>query len=477
MNTVQLFIGGRWVDSADAATLVVTDPATGKPVSRVARASIDDAECAVAAAVSGFHAWRDRPARERSVVLRKAADLLETRSEEIARLITSEQGKPLAESRAEVASSADVTRWFADEGQRVYGRVIPARRSGVVPMALREPAGVVAAFTPWNYPVAQAVRKVAAALATGCSVVLKGAEEAPSSVAAMVAAFADAGLPSGALNLLFGEPAQISGFLVPHPTIRVVTFTGSTAVGKSLSALAGAHMKRATMELGGHAPAIVCADADVASAACLLASHKFHNAGQSCIAPTRILVEAPVYDEFVEHFVHAARNIQVGAGTDASVQMGPLANIRRKEAMQRLSDDAVRCGAILLAGGEPASGGSGFFWQPTVLSQVPVHAAAMNEEPFGPVALVNSFDRLDDAIAEANRLPYGLAAYAFTRSQLSASRIAAETEAGMVSINDYGLAYAEVPFNGIKDSGYGSEGGPEALESFLNTKFVSQTHL
>jgi succinate-semialdehyde dehydrogenase / glutarate-semialdehyde dehydrogenase len=476
MKTVQLFIDGRWVDSADAETLVVTDPATGEPVSRVARADTSDAECAVAAAVSGFHAWRSRSARERSVVLRKAADLLEARSEEIARLITSEQGKPLAESRAELASSADVTRWFADEGQRVYGRVVPARRSGVLPVVLREPAGVVAAFTPWNYPVAQAVRKVAAALATGCSVVLKGAEEAPSSVAAMVAAFAEAGLPSGALNLVFGEPAKISGFLIPHRAVSVVTFTGSTAVGKSLSALAGAHMKRVTMELGGHAPAIVCADADVASAARLLASHKFHNAGQSCIAPTRILVEAPVRDEFVEHFVRAARDIQVGAGAEASVQMGPLANIRRQEAMRRLTEDAVRCGAVLLAGGEPAPS-RGFFWQPTVLAQVPVHAAAMNEEPFGPVALVNSFNTLEDAIAEANRLPYGLAAYAFTRSQLGASRLAAEIEAGMVSINDYGLAYAEVPFNGIKDSGYGSEGGPEALESFLNTKFVSQTHL
>jgi succinate-semialdehyde dehydrogenase/glutarate-semialdehyde dehydrogenase len=306
--------------------------------------------------------------------------------------------------------------------------------------------------------------------------VLKGAEEAPSSIAALVKAFEDAGLPPGTLNLLFGNPAEISAFLIPHAEVRVISFTGSTEVGKRLASMAGAHMKRVTMELGGHAPAIVCADADVASAAAMLAGHKFHNAGQSCIAPTRILVDDAVFDSFMEPFLAAVRDIRVGPGFDDAFTMGPLANGRRIDAMARLTADALERRAKLRAGGEAAAG-AGFFWQPTVLSEVPRDAAAMHEEPFGPIALVNRFGSLDEAIAEANRLPYGLAAYAFTRSQRTASRLAAEVQAGMISINDYGLAYAEVPFNGIKDSGYGSEGGIEAMESFLHTKFVSQTHL
>jgi succinate-semialdehyde dehydrogenase/glutarate-semialdehyde dehydrogenase len=476
LDKVSLFIDGVWRDATGEGSLDVLDPAVGEPVARVAKAQVPDAEASVAAASRGFSVWRHWPARDRAALLRRAADLLDERLPQIAALITREQGKPLAEARSEVGNSADVTRWFAEEAQRVYGRLIPPRRAGVWPMAMREPAGIAAALTPWNYPVAQAVRKVAAALAAGCTVVLKGAEEAPSSVAALVASFADAGLPPGVLNLLFGEPAEISSFLISHPDVRVISFTGSTAVGKRLAADAGAQMKRVTMELGGHAPAIVCADADLRSAASMLASHKFHNAGQSCIAPTRILVDAKVHDPFLDLFVAAAREIRVGRGTDESVTMGPLANGRRVEAMRRLTADAMDHGAKLLAGGEAAPG-TGFFWQPTILVDVPASAEAMNEEPFGPLAIVNRFSSLDDAIGEANRLRYGLAAYGFTRSQNSAARLASELETGMVSLNDYGLAYAEVPFNGVKDSGYGGEGGTEALESFLNTKFVSQTHL
>jgi succinate-semialdehyde dehydrogenase/glutarate-semialdehyde dehydrogenase len=476
METVRLCIDGVWSAALDGGTLPVRDPATCEAVARVAKAGTADAEIAVAAAARAFDKWRETPARERSALLRRAASLLADRSAEIAGLITREQGKPLTEAQSEVGNSADVAHWFAEEAQRVYGRYIPPRRAGVWPIAMREPAGVVAALTPWNYPVAQAVRKIAAALAAGCCVVLKGAEEAPSSIAALVKTFHDAGLPGGTLNLLFGNPAEISGLLIPHPDVRVISFTGSTEVGKRLASMAGAHMKRVTMELGGHAPAIVCADADIPSAAAMLASHKFHNAGQSCIAPTRILVDDAVFDPFMEAFIAAVRGIHVGSGSDPSVTMGPLANARRVEAMARLTADALERRSMLLAGGEGAPG-AGFFWLPTVLADVPRGAAAMNEEPFGPIALVNRFSTLDEAVTEANRLPYGLAAYAFSRSQRTASQLAAALQVGMVSINDYGLAYAEVPFNGIKDSGYGSEGGIEAMESFLNTKFVSQTHL
>ncbi|VTU37789.1 NAD-dependent succinate-semialdehyde dehydrogenase [Variovorax sp. PBL-E5] len=475
-DLLRLFIAGEWTQASDGATLDVHDPADSQCVARVACATRSDVERAVASAVRGFARWQATPARERSAMLDAAAERLQQRADDVARLITREQGKPLAEAHSEIRGSIEVIRWFAEEGRRVYGRVIAPRHAHTVQMAVREPVGPVAAFTPWNYPVSQAVRKVAAALAAGCSVILKGAEEAPSSVVALVEAFIDAGLPPDVLNLLFGRPADISAFLIPHPSMRAVTFTGSTAVGKQLAALAGAHMKRVTMELGGHAPAIVCADADVDHAARMLAEHKFHNAGQSCIAPTRILVEAAVFDAFCARFVEKTNSLRVGRGTDEGVTMGPLANARRVTAMRRLTDDALLVGARLLCGGEQLPG-TGAFWQPTVLANVPAGAAAMNEEPFGPLALVNRFDTLDDAVAEANRLPYGLAAYAFTRSQRKASELGSRIAAGMVTINEYGLAYAEVPFNGIKDSGFGSEGGTEALESFLNTKFISHRQL
>ncbi|GAA5233353.1 NAD-dependent succinate-semialdehyde dehydrogenase [Verticiella sediminum] len=474
--TTLLFIDGAWTLAAAGATLPVLNPATGTELARVAHAGTADIERALAAAVRGFGIWRKTPARERSRLLNIAADRLLARCDEIARLITLEQGKPVAEAQSEVRNSCEVLRWFAEEGTRVYGRLIAPRVPDTMQRVEKQPLGPVAAFTPWNYPVAQAVRKVAAALAAGCSVVLKGAEEAPASCAALVDALAEAGIPPGVLNLLYGEPAQISSYLVARPEVRKVTFTGSSAVGKQLAGLAGAHMKRVTMELGGHAPAIVCADADVEHAATLLAAHKFHNAGQSCIAPTRILVQRPVATAFTEAFVQAAAAIVTGDGSDPATVMGPLANPRRVQAMHAISNDAAAKGARLLLGGE-APARDGFFFAPTVFAEVPLNADLMNEEPFGPIAAVNGFDDLEQAIAEANRLPYGLAAYAFTRSQLTAARLADDIETGMLSVNEYGLAYAEVPFNGVKDSGYGSEGGSEAIETFLTTKFVSQRHL
>jgi succinate-semialdehyde dehydrogenase/glutarate-semialdehyde dehydrogenase len=367
-----------------------------------------------------------------------------------------------------------MVEWLAEEGRRSYGRVIPARAEGVHQYTLKEPIGPVAAFTPWNFPVNQAVRKIGAALAAGCSIILKGPEEAPASCMLLVKAFVDAGIPPGLINLVFGVPADISGHLIPHPLIKKVSFTGSVRVGKQLAAMAGAHMKRATMELGGHAPALVFADADVAGAAELLCTAKFRNAGQNCISPTRFLVQAEAYDSFVERFAALAGRVKVGPGLDPSSQMGPLVSARRLEAVEALTKDATAKGAKLVTGGKRI-GNSGFFFEPTVLTDVPPDARILSEEPFGPLATIAPFKGLDDAMAEANRLDYGLAAYAFTRSAKTAAAVASRLESGMVSVNHQGLALPETPFGGIKDSGYGSEGGIEALEAYMHTKFVSQT--
>jgi len=361
---------------------------------------------------------------------------------------------------------------FAEEARRTYGWLIPARAPGVSQIASKGPVGPVAAFTPWNFPINQAVRKISASLAAGCSIILKAPEETPASCAALVRAFLDAGVPADSLSLVFGVPAEVSAYLIPHPVIRKITFTGSTAVGKHLAALAGAHMKRVTMELGGHAPAIVCDDADIDQAIRVLAGSKFRNAGQVCVSPTRFLVQQGVYEAFRDRFVAAADALQVGDGVSHATTMGPLANPRRIDAMEALIADARDCGAKVAAGGKRI-GNRGFFFQPTVLCDVPLEARVMHDEPFGPLAIVNRFTSLDDAIVEANRLDYGLAAYGYTRSAATARRLSSEIEAGMISLNHHGLALPEVPFGGIKDSGFGTEGGREAIEAYLNTKFVS----
>jgi succinate-semialdehyde dehydrogenase/glutarate-semialdehyde dehydrogenase len=470
---VQLHINGRWVDGAKGRDLTVLNPATGDTVGSVAAADTDGLDAALDAAQQGFEAWRRVSPFERGKLMRRAAELLRARADTIAPLLTLEQGKPLAEARAEILSSADLIDWFAEEARRAYGRVVPARTEGVYQLVVREPVGPVAAFTPWNFPISQAVRKISAALAAGCSVVIKGPEEAPASCAALVAAFTDTGLPAGALNLVFGVPAEISAYLIPHPVIRKVSFTGSTAVGKQLAALAGQHMKRVTMELGGHAPAIVFDDADVAGAAKLLAAVKFRNAGQVCASPTRFLVQQQAYGRFLEDFTAAAAAIKVGDGLAEGTQMGPLANPRRVEALEGLVQDAVERGATLHLGGKRI-GNTGNFFAPTILTGTPTNARVMNEEPFGPLAVIQPFGRIEDAVTEANRLPYGLAAFAFTGSARTAQHVAAEVETGMMSINHFGLALPEVPFGGVKDSGYGSEGGSEAMDAYLNSKFVSQ---
>lgn len=469
----QLFIAGRWCDAADGRTLPVFNPATGQEIGRVAHAARADLDRALQAAQAGFETWRDMAPAERAKIMRRAAALIRERAHEIAPLITQEQGKPLAEAKAETLAAADLTEWFADEGLRVYGRIVPSRgKPELRQMVLKDPVGPVAAFTPWNFPINQVVRKVGPALAAGCSMLVKAAEETPAGPAAYIRAFADAGLPAGVLGLVYGHPAEISDYLIPHPVIRKVTFTGSTPVGKQLAALAGQHMKRVTMELGGHAPVIVCEDADIALAVKTAGAAKFRNAGQVCISPTRFLVHESIRNEFARALAQHAQGLKVGDGLAEGTQMGPLANPRRLAAMAELTQDAVRKGATVLAGGERI-GHSGNFWQPTILADVPLDARVFNDEPFGPVAAIRSFNTLDEAIAEANRLPYGLAAYAFTRSLRNADLLTRRVEVGMLWINMPAMPSAEMPFGGIKDSGYGSEGGPEALEAYVNVRSVA----
>lgn len=471
-----LFIDGAWCAGSGGRTLPVLNPATGEQIATVARAEIADLDRALAAADKGFKAWRKVSPFERYKVMRRAADLMRERAEGIARLMTMEQGKPLAEAKLELLAGADMIDWFAEEGRRSYGRVVPSRAEGVQQLVVKEPVGPVAAFTPWNFPVNQVVRKLSAAVATGCSIIIKAPEETPASPAQLVQAFIDAGVPAGVVNLVYGVPAEISEYLIASPVIRKITFTGSTPVGKHLASLAGTYMKRSTMELGGHAPAIVFEDADIERAAKLLAGAKFRNAGQVCVSPTRFLVHEKNYDRFLEVFVQTAKALKVGDGMDPSTQMGPLANARRVAAMERIVEDAVSKGAKVVTGGKRI-GERGNFFEPTVLTNVSMDARIMNDEPFGPIAPVLPFKDFDSVAAEANRLPWGLAAYAYTSSLKTANAIGAAFESGMVSINHHGLALPEIHFGGVKDSGYGSEGGADAIEAYLNTKLITQVGL
>lgn len=468
----QLFIDGLWTPAASGRWIPVENPATGAGIGKVARAGRPDLDRALAAADRAFRDWSRTAPMARARGMRRAADLLRQRADRIAALMTEEQGKPLDQANREVLAGADIIDWFAEEARRTYGQVIPAAEPGVTQLTIKEAVGPVAAFTPWNFPINQVVRKIAGALAAGCSIIVKAPEETPASPAELIRCFADAGIPPGVVNLLYGDPAEISGYLIAHPVIKKVTFTGSTAVGKHLAGLAGQHMKRVTMELGGHAPVLVFDDCDPVAAAETLAATKFRNAGQVCISPTRFLVQASVADAFTKTFVEAARAIRVGRGDDPVTQMGPLANARRLDAVERLIRDAIEHGATLETGGERI-GNEGHFFAPTVLSNVPARAAIMNEEPFGPVAVINRFTADDEAFAEANRLPYGLASYAWTHASARIQRLQEEIRAGMLSINHIGLSRPELPFGGIGDSGMGTEGGSEAIEAYLQTRLIT----
>ncbi|MCP1463216.1 succinate-semialdehyde dehydrogenase/glutarate-semialdehyde dehydrogenase [Pseudomonas sp. S3E17] len=472
MEQIPLFIGGVWRNTHPSESIPVINPATEDQIGLIAKASLADIEDAAIAAEKGFATWKQVSALDRASIMHKAANLIRERAENIALVLTAEHGKPLAEAMGEVAATADTIDWHAEEGRRAYGRVIPSRALGIHQFTLMEPIGPVVGFAPWNFPLIQAVKKVAGALAAGCSIILKGATEAPSCAVELVKAFADAGVSPGAVNLLFGDSGQISEHLIAHPSIRKVTFTGSTPVGKKLASLAGLHMKRSTMELGGHAPVIVMDDADIATAVKISVAAKYRNAGQVCVSPTRFIVHSKVFDEFVSRFVEGARAIKVGDGLDPNVTMGPMAHAGRLKATEELVADAVSHGAKLEIGGNRV-GNKGYFFEPTVLTNVPVTARAMVDEPFGPIALINSFDDIEDAIKEANRLPYGLSAYAYTRSLTSANKLFNGIESGAISINHHSVALPEHPFGGVKDSGYGTEGGPGALDAFMTTKFVS----
>lgn len=467
----KLLINGEWVDGGDQSIAVV-NPATEEVIGHVAHATNAQLEQAAQSIAKVFHIWKNVSVFDRSKIMHKAATLLRERADEIAWLLTCEQGKILKEAKIETLGAADTIDWFAEEARRTYGQIIPARADNVTQMVIKRPVGPVAAFTPWNFPINQVVRKLSAALAAGCSIVIKAPEETPASPAALVQCFIDAGVPSGVMALVFGVPAEISEFLIPHPVIEKISFTGSTVIGKHLAAIAGKHMKKATMELGGHAPVLVFDDADVDKAISIMAASKFRNAGQVCASPTRFIVQDKVYENFLDGFTKVAQSLKVGDGLNEENSMGPLANERRIPAMEKMIADAISKGAKLVCGGKRI-GNKGYFFEPTILANVSVDAKIMNEEPFGPVAIINRYNSDDDMINEANRLRYGLASFAFTKSAARVQALSSLIDAGMTSINHNGLALPEVPFGGIRDSGYGTEGGSEAINAYLDLKFVT----
>ncbi|WP_460118560.1 NAD-dependent succinate-semialdehyde dehydrogenase [Pseudomonas sp. H3_G09] len=477
MNTpydpLYLFIGGQWLTAQDRATAAVVNPATGEEIGQVPLATAEDLDHALEVARLSFDQWRQTVPDQRAKILKRAADLILERAPHIAAQMTLEEGKPLRESLDEVTRAAEYFEWFAESARRIDGRVVPANRPGVLQLVKRQAIGPVAAFTPWNFPAITPARKLSAALAAGCSVVLKPGEESPSTALALARALDDAGLPKGVLQVVFGVPDQVSSHLIASPVIRKVTFTGSVPIGRLLSARAAEGVKPITLELGGHGPVLVFADADIEKAAVEGVANRFRGTGQVCISSTRFLIQREAYAEFVAHFVAATQALKIGDGMDPQTQVGPLANPRQLAKMEQLIADAVEKGARVLAGGE-ALPGAGFFFQPTVLADVPMSARIMHEEPFGPIAILMPFDELSDGLQEANRLPYGLSAYAFTSNARTAIDVADGLEAGMIGINQYRIVATELPFGGMKESGHGSEGGIEGIEHYLTNKFISQ---
>ncbi len=473
MTAFPLLIAGHWRQGGGRETLCLIDPATEGEIGRVSVATADDIDEAVDAAHAAFLRWRETPAFARAAIIARAAELMRARADEIARTATREQGKTLAEARTECLFAADVLQWAGEEARRLYGRLVPPRNPRVRSEVTYHPIGVAAAFTPWNFPLTTPARKIGGALAAGCPCILKASEETPGAAVAIAQAFADAGLPPGVLQLLFGDPAAISTQLTRAPAVRIVSFTGSVPVGRKLGALAAENLKKAALELGGHAPVLVFDDADIEATAALAAQAKFRNAGQICIAPTRFYVQESVHDRFVGAMAQAADALRVGNGLEGEVHMGPLANARRLDAVEALVADARVHGARVVAGGERI-GNRGFFYRPTVLAYVPDEARAMHEEPFGPVALVQPFARFEDAVANANALPFGLAGYAFTRSASRVAHLKDALEVGMLGINHFVVAQPELPFAGVKDSGYGAESGPEGVAEYTVLKTVTQ---
>ncbi|PSJ58990.1 NAD-dependent succinate-semialdehyde dehydrogenase [Pseudaminobacter soli (ex Li et al. 2025)] len=466
---IQLYIDGTWRQTAES--LPVINPADETTIGKTPIATRADLDDALAAAERGFKLWSATSPADRAAVIMRAAAIMRERQDEIARAITLEHGKPFEQARLEVIRGCEFFEWDAGEGLRTYGRVIPSK-PGIRYVVVHQPIGTVAAFSPWNFPLSQPCRKVAGALAAGCSIILKAAEETPAGAVHIARALHDAGLPAGVMNLVFGIPSEISEYLIPHQQTRLVAFTGSTAVGKHLTEIAARHMKPVLMELGGHAPVIVCEDANPVASGRLSAVRKARNAGQVCTSPTRFFVHESIYKPFTDAFVERAKAVIVGNGFDPATEMGPLANHRRIEALETLVADARQKGARVLTGGERIQN-RGYFFPVTVLADVPDDARAMREEPFGPLALINPVSSLDEAIEKANSLPFGLAAYAFTDSAFNVDQLVQRVEAGNLSINTLEASVPETPFGGVKESGYGREGGAEGLSHYTVVKNVS----
>lgn len=464
-----LLIGGKWV--RPPGRLPVVNPADDSVLGAIPVARRSDLDDALTAAEQGSRLWRRSPPAEREAVMLRAAGLLRERLETIATVMTLEQGKTLRESRLEVLRAAGIIEWDAGEARRLYGRVIPAGPD-LQHTVLHQPIGVVAAFSPWNFPVNGPARKIAGAVAAGCSIILKPSEETPGSAFLLAQAFQDAGLPDGVLNLVFGDPAEISGHLVPHPVVDMVSLTGSTAVGRQVGRLAAEGVKPALLELGGHAPVIVCADADPAQAAGIAITGKARNSGQVCVSPTRFFVDELVYEPFVAEFGRLAERLKIGNGLAEDTDLAPLANRRRVEAIAAMVEDCRSQGARLVSGGYDV-GGAGNHLPLTVFADVPSSARAMREEPFGPLALIASVTGLDDAIARANAVPYGLAAYAFTDRASTMRRLAEDLRCGNLAVNHVTASFADTPFGGVGESGYGREGGVEGVQSYTVAKLVS----
>lgn len=468
-----LYIGGTWGPSSGRGTKNVTDPATEEVIGQVPDATPEDLDRALVAAEAGFKSWRRVQPWERSAKLRKIADLIRERIEPLARMMSTETGKPLAEARAEWGATADQFEWYAEETKRIYGQTIEGRQPEVRLSVIYQPVGVVAAFAAWNFPALLPARKIAAALAAGCSIIVKPAGEAPGCCMGIVQACHDAGLPAGAVNVVTGNSRKIAEHLIGSPIVRKVSLTGSVPVGKEILRLAADGVKKVSMELGGHAPVLVFEDADVNKAAETSAAAKFRNCGQVCISPSRFYVHEKVYDGFAKRFVEVAKGLKLGRGCDDGVTMGPLANARGLETTKSLVADAVERGAELLAGGKtPAGFNRGYFFEPTVLGRVPDDARIMLEEPFAPVAPIATFREFDEVVARANALPFGLAGYVFSSSLRTATLAAEAIEVGMVGVNEMLLAAAEAPFGGVKESGMGREGGALGIRDYLEPKYI-----
>ncbi|KGE02391.1 aldehyde dehydrogenase [Rhizobium sp. YS-1r] len=470
----RLLIDGVWLENGDRKTQPVVNPATEKAIGTVPHATAEDLDRALEAANRAFPLWRATSPRERGRILKRAAHLMHDRQEDIARLATLEMGKPIAEARLETHFACEEMEWFAEEGRRTYGRVIPGRLGETRFQVVKEPVGPTAGFSAWNFPVGNAARKMGSALAAGCTMIYKPGEEAPAAAAAVAQCLIDAGVPAGVIAVVYGVPDFISRHLLASPVIRKISFTGSVPVGQHLIRLASEGLKRTTMELGGHAPVLVFDDADQAAALEMSVQRKYRNSGQVCVSPTRFYIQDKSYEAFCAGFADKASKLKIGDGLDPSSNMGPLVHARRRDSIEALVQDATSKGAKLLAGGHRVNN-EGFFYAPTVLADVPDDARIMSEEPFGPVAVLNRFSDFDDAIAKANKLPYGLAAYGFTNSHKTIARLSDSLEAGMVGINSFNISMPETPFGGVKYSGHGSEVGIEGVEAYMVTKTISIT--